>query len=188
MKLFAHIREFQRKIRWRILRKKLKYGGNDGRIGKGIQVANPQYIQIGNNFSSGAKLKLQVWQINDSSNMPNMSIGNNVSIIDNCQISCVYKITIGDGCLLGDNVFITDNYHGSNSLKELDVPPHERKVISKGAVGIGKNVWIGRNVCIMPGVSIGDGAVIGANAVVTHDIPDRTIAAGIPGKIIRTIL
>ena len=39
----------------------------------------------------------------------------------------------------------------------------------------------------MPSVTIGDNCVIGANAVVTHNIPDNSIAAGVPAKVIKKI-
>lgn len=45
-------------------------------------------------------------------------------------------------------------------------------MIGAGAVILG-NIHIGNNVCI------------GANAVVTHDIPDRSVAVGVPAKCIR---
>ncbi len=54
-------------------------------------------------------------------------------------------------------------------------------------VTIGKNVWIGDHATILPGVTIGDGAVVAAGAVVTKDVPPRTVVAGVPAKIIRTI-
>ena len=38
----------------------------------------------------------------------------------------------------------------------------------------------------MQGVTIGDGTVIGAGSVVTHDIPDNSVAAGNPARVIRT--
>lgn len=41
--------------------------------------------------------------------------------------------------------------------------------------------------CILAGVTIGQGAVIGCNAVVTHDIPEYSIAAGVPAKVINKI-
>ena len=39
----------------------------------------------------------------------------------------------------------------------------------------------------MPGVTIGDGAVIAAGSVVTHDIPARVLAAGVPCRVLRPI-
>ncbi|MFK2395474.1 DapH/DapD/GlmU-related protein [Bacteroides fragilis] len=50
---------------------------------------------------------------------------------------------------------------------------------------IKKNAWLGEGVAVMPGVTIGENSVIGANAVVTKDIPDNSIAVGIPAKVIK---
>ena len=52
---------------------------------------------------------------------------------------------------------------------------------------IGDNVWIGGNTVICPGVNIGNNVVIGAGSVVTKDIPDWSLAAGNPCRIIRKI-
>ncbi len=52
---------------------------------------------------------------------------------------------------------------------------------------IGDNVWIGGNTVICPGVHIGDNVVVGAGSVVTKDIPDWSIAAGNPCRVIRMI-
>ena len=54
-------------------------------------------------------------------------------------------------------------------------------------VNIGNNVWIGGNSVIGPGVTIGDNVVIGAGSVVTKDIPDWSVAAGNPCRVIRKI-
>lgn len=174
-----------------------KYTGNDIHVGFNWAITHPECISIGNNFSAKDNLRLECWcdyrgeptdycRINKLE--PELTIGDNVSMVSNCQISCVNKVFIGEGCLFGDNVFITDNFHGvCSSIGELNVSPIERKLSSKGPVVIGKNCWLGRNVCIMSGVTIGDGCVIGANAVVTHDIPAYTIAGGIPAKVIREV-
>ena len=51
-----------------------------------------------------------------------------------------------------------------------------------GQVYIGNHVFIGANTTILPGVTIGDYAVIGAGSIVTHDVPARTVVAGVPAK------
>lgn len=46
---------------------------------------------------------------------------------------------------------------------------------------------IGANVTILPGVTIGNNVVIGAGAVVTKDIPDNSLAVGVPARVIKEI-
>ena len=57
----------------------------------------------------------------------------------------------------------------------------------KHAIGIkiGNNVWLGAKTIVMDGCDIGDNSVIGAGAVVTKSIPDYSVAAGIPAKVIK---
>lgn len=54
-------------------------------------------------------------------------------------------------------------------------------------IRIGDNCWFGGNVTVIGGVTIGNGCVIGAGSVVTHDIPDHSLAAGNPCRVIREI-
>lgn len=53
-----------------------------------------------------------------------------------------------------------------------------------GRVNIGDNVFIGAESVILPGVNIGNNVIIGANSTVVHHIPDNTVVAGSPAKII----
>lgn len=176
------------KLGWLIKRNKLKKYGSNCHVGYNLVLKNPKQISIGNNFTAGKNLTLEVW--NEYKEImfdykPEIFIGENVSIMDDCQFSCAKGIYIGSGTLLGNNVFITDNFHGNNSKEQLSVPPADRPLSVKGEVRIGENVWIGRNVCIMPGVVIGNGSVIGANAVVTKDVPPFKIFAGVPANEIK---
>lgn len=98
-------------------------------------------------------------------------------INNNIQINCYSKIIIGHDVSIGENVCIRDS---DNHL----VDHHEWNKFTKPVI-IGNRVWIGMNVTILKGVTIGDGAVIGANSVVTKNIPDRTLAAGVPAKVIK---
>lgn len=168
-------------------RKFQKCGEHASFFGK-VYIRGGKYIELGEFFSVGKNTLLQAWDSYNGktlNNSPCIKIGNHVSIMDNCQISCVNKIEIGDGVLIGSNVFITDNFHGKGDETELLIPPINRNLYTKGPVIIGDNVWIGRNVCIMPGVTIHDGAIIGANAVVTKDIPANSTVGGVPAVIIK---
>jgi acetyltransferase-like isoleucine patch superfamily enzyme len=50
-----------------------------------------------------------------------------------------------------------------------------------------KGASIGSSATILAGVTIGEYAMVGAGAVVTKDVPNRTIVAGNPAKVLRPI-
>ncbi|MEW4566928.1 hypothetical protein AB1L88_03585 [Tautonia sp. JC769] len=52
---------------------------------------------------------------------------------------------------------------------------------------IGDRVDIGCGVCILGHVTIGDGSAIGANAVVLADVPPRSLAVGIPARVVKQL-
>lgn len=56
-----------------------------------------------------------------------------------------------------------------------------------GRVNIGSNVFIGAESVVLPGVTIGDNVIIGANSTVTRDIPDNSVVAGSPARVICTL-
>lgn len=51
-------------------------------------------------------------------------------------------------------------------------------------VWIGDNVFVGYGAIIMPGTRIGSNVVIGAGSVVTRDVPDNSVAAGVPARVV----
>lgn len=92
-----------------------------------------------------------------------------------------WLITIGDDCHITDGVkFIT--HDGGTLLFRSIIPDLE---ITK-PIKLGSKVYVGNNVIIMPGVTIGDCVIIGAGAIVTKDIPNNSVAAGIPARVIKT--
>lgn len=99
----------------------------------------------------------------------------------NNHIAAVREVVIGDNVLTANNVYISDNLHG---YEDVSTPVMYQPVRFKKPVSIGDGCWIGENACII-GAHIGKNCVIGANAVVTHDIPDYSVAVGIPAVVIR---
>lgn len=100
-----------------------------------------------------------------------------------------HNLTILDGAkvTIGNYVFIAPNCVITTAGHAIDAQMRNVGLEIALPITIGNNVWIGANACILPGVTIGDNSIIGAGSVVTKSIPENTIAAGIPCKIIRKI-
>lgn len=91
------------------------------------------------------------------------------------------SVTIGDHCLIGTHCMIMDSpFHNVEPDQRL-APPETAPIT------IGNNVWLASRVIVMPGVTIGDDSVVGIGSVVTKDIPPRSLAVGVPAKVIREL-
>ncbi len=158
-------------------------------IGTNSHIRGCRHISIGSNFNAGIHLRLEaVVKHGDVSYAPVIRIGNNVSLSDFVHIAAVELIEIHDWVLVGSKVHITDHGHGlyiGSPGSNPEDHPALRRLSSGRAVCIGANSWIGEMVNILPGVTIGTGCIIGAGSVVTRDIPDETIAVGVPAKPIK---
>lgn len=175
-------------LRTMVFRRSFKGFGAGSYLGKIAQLSGLKYISIGTRTGFADGLTMTAWdQYSRQVFTPNIIIGNDCHFGAWNHLTAIDRIEIGDGCLTGKWVTITDNDHGNNSIDQIDLPPVRRPLHSKGPVIIGKNVWIGDKVTILSGVKVGDGCVIAANAVVTKDIPSGCVAAGIPARIIKII-
>jgi len=83
------------------------------------------------------------------------------------------RARLGRNCNLGHGVTI-----GSGGRGEKDGRPLE------GVPVIGDRVYIGPGACLFGPIEVGDDVSVGANAVVTHSLPDRAVAVGIPAHIV----
>lgn len=111
----------------------------------------------------------------------NVHIGEDFFANFNLTILDEAEVRIGDHAFIGPNVSIYTACH------PLDA--NERNTGAEWAlpVTIGDSVWIGGGAIILPGVTVGSNVVIGAGAVVTRDVPDNTVVAGNPARIIKKI-
>lgn len=117
-------------------------------------------------------------------------IGKNTFINFNFTCQDDAEVTIGEHCDFGPNVTIVTPMHPllpEERLKLMCPDGVARRLCYAEPVHIGNNCWICANVTILPGVTIGEGCVIGAGSVVSKSIPPRSIAAGNPCRVIRTL-
>jgi len=160
-----------------------------GYLGPGGRVIGSRHIAVGAHAHINRYAWLEaVYSFRGALFQPSIHIGQRFSASDRLHISCVEKIVIGDDCLFGSGVYISDHNHGLYAGAAQSPPseaPVDRELKATGAVTIGSRVWIGDNVVIVGPLTIGDGAVIGANSVVKKDVPSNAIAAGIPLQVIK---
>ncbi len=93
-------------------------------------------------------------------------------------------ITIEDDVLIANGVQIHTDQH---IFDNPDIPIFDQGYVEPEDVVIQKGSWIGANSVILKGVTIGENTVIGAGSVVVKNIPSRTVAAGVPARVIREI-
>lgn len=176
------------KIRFRILKlifsivykSYFSFIGSNSALFRPFRLDGRKFISIGSNTI----IQKGVWLycVPLKGQIANLTIGKNCVFGYNNHITSVSSVEIGDYVLTANNVYISDNVH---SFENINIPIMLQPVIFKSPVIIGSGTWIGENVSII-GASIGRNCVIGANSVVTKNIPDYSVAVGIPAKVIKT--
>ena len=112
-------------------------------------------------------------------------LGNNCEVYPGVKFGTEpYLITIGNNVRITSNVRFITHDGGVWVIRNMNNMPEIDKF---GTISIGNNVMIGTDSIIMPNSRIGNNCIIGAGTVVTKEIPDNSVVAGVPGKIICTI-
>jgi acetyltransferase-like isoleucine patch superfamily enzyme len=70
---------------------------------------------------------------------------------------------------------------------ETEVQSRRDNVEYAREVTIGDDCWIGGHVTILPGVTIGQGCTVASNSVVTRDVPEWSVAMGVPARVVRKV-
>ncbi len=168
-------------------------------FGKSITIRHPHKIYIGNN------VVIDDYAVLDAKGIDNKGIliGNNVMIGRNTVISCKNgNITIGDNTNVAMNCFIQSAKDvnidknvlisaysyviggGDHRTDRTDIPIITQGQVVRG-INIGDNCLLGAGVMIQDGVTIGRDSIIGTSAVVTRSVPEFSIAAGVPAKVLK---
>lgn len=149
-----------------------------------VRLSGEERIAVGSGVFVGAGSWLQTLPDGDNQSVA-LTIGDGTSIAGACVLSAVRSVTLECNVLLARNVYISDHIH---KYSRTDLPVLAQGVDKVQAVRIKQGAWLGQNVVVCPGVTIGVGSVIGANSVVNQDIPDYSVAAGVPARVIKSII
>lgn len=162
-------------INWFLERKNIRCDSIPSFSGNWPAINNEGKISIGVNCSFRSFRLRQYITVHKNAEL---EIGYNSFLNDGLNICSTQSVRIGHHAKIGDMTYIYDSdFHEVSP----DAP------IRHAPVSIGNNVWIGANSIILPGCLIGDHSVIAAGSIVSGEIPAKSLAAGSPARVIKTL-
>ncbi len=178
MNIARVLTEITPSIRWRAgaITSRLLYRRAFAAFGEGSVIVSPLKILGTENIRVGDNVAVYEGAWLAAEQGGRLTIGSKTYIGHRAHLHAFADVTIGDECVLADNVLINSAAH---------VPFAIQEVRSAGTISIGNRVFIGQNVSILGGVTIGDDAIIGAGAVVTRNVPPGSVVAGVPARELR---
>ena len=149
--------------------------GTDATIEPGVLIFHPEHVEIGDGVYIGHHTILKGYHRN------RMVIGPRSWIGQQCFFHSAGGITIEECVGIGPGVKILTSAHMGEPV-ERDIMETE---LEFAPVHIGAGTDIGVGAVILPGVTIGRRVQVGACAVVATSLPDYTVAAGVPARVLR---
>lgn len=146
-------------------------------------VFNERYIHLGEGTMVGPYTSLTAGMApgQDMLTSPVVRIGDRCVIGRGSHIVGHWSIDIGDDVQTGPYVYVTDQNH---AYEDPDVPIGRQWPVEAG-VSVGSGSWLGANSVVLPGAVIGRHVVVAAGAVVRGEVPDHSVVAGVPARIVR---
>jgi carbonic anhydrase/acetyltransferase-like protein (isoleucine patch superfamily) len=144
----------------------------------------PEAIHIGRGCAIGAEVALAAGYPTQQfapGCPPVIEIGDHCSIGRGSFLVAIGSIVIEDDVTIAPNVYITDHNH---TYADPWLPVGQQ-ILQWEPVRIGAGTWIGTNVVVLPGADVGRNCAIAAGTVVRGTIPDHSVVAGVPGRVIR---
>lgn len=182
-KLLRRIETVTNDIKATTLLSKFKSTGSGCILEWPLKVYGAEYITLGKNVM----ISWNGWlygnsKYNDQEFTPEIIIGDSTYIGNNCHIVACNKVQIGKEVLIADRCYLSDNLH---EYRDIDRSIGNNVLLVPGEINIGDHSWLGDNVSVFGDVTIGKHCVIGANSVVIQDIPDYSVAVGIPARVVK---
>ena len=111
---------------------------------------------------------------------PVLDIGARVGIRPYCMISASESIVIEDDVIIGAFSSVIDSDHTFAEGR----PNVMHNPVATSPIRIGRGTWLAERVAVLRGTTIGRCCIVGANSVVRDDLPDYSIAAGAPARVV----
>jgi lipopolysaccharide O-acetyltransferase len=111
---------------------------------------------------------------------PALRIGDRVGVRPYCIISCTASVSIEDDVIMGSFTSIVDANH-THDAGQVNVMHNG---VDARPIRVGRGTWLAERVAVLPGADIGACCIVGANSVVRGTLPDFSIAAGVPARVI----
>ncbi|GAA1258559.1 acyltransferase [Kitasatospora nipponensis] len=147
-------------------------------------VFNEQSIAIGPFCIIGEQVTLSAGFLPglDLGPEPVITIGGGCVIGRGSHLVGHQSIVLGDDVWTGPNVYISDQAH---EYRDTDLPIGKQWPRNE-PVEIGSGSWIGTGAVILPGARLGRNVVVAAGSVVRGEVPDHSVVAGAPAKVVRS--
>lgn len=159
-------------------------------IGTGTRLAFPlgtvfgeQCIRLGDHVIVGEQVTLTAGMLPglDLGPRPVVRVGNGCVLGRGSHVVAHHSVTLGENVFCGPYVYITD---GNHSYDDPDQPVGKQWPRT-AAVQIGAGSWLGSGCVILPGARLGRNVVVAAGAVVRGTVPDHSVVAGAPARVVR---
>jgi acetyltransferase-like isoleucine patch superfamily enzyme len=99
----------------------------------------------------------------------------------NTEIFSASRVRVGKKVLIAAYTYLVG---GDHLFDRVDIPVLDQPRNARG-IDVGDHVWLGAHVVVTDGSTVGRDAIIGAGAVVVGEVPEFSIAVGIPAKVVR---
>jgi len=114
-----------------------------------------------------------------------INIGDNVNISSNCEVFSSNRLTIGDDTVIGAYSYLLSG--GEYDYNDPRRFSEQSGMNTRGELSVGPDCWLGARVTVLDAASIGERCVIGAGAVVSRPIPARSLALGVPARVVKNL-
>ena len=137
-------------------------------------------VVLGDNVSIGAYSVIRSTGVLTNLGV-GVQLGNDSAIDAYSFIGAAGGVQIGNQVIMGQHVsFHAENHH----YDSVDVPIKEQGTSRQG-IDVENNCWVGSNVTFLDGARLRNGCVIGAGSVVKGNVPEFSVAVGVPARVVK---